>query len=105
MHFHPDSVLPLAELEGAAAPRKAEMPVVATCAAGQLALAANDKASLRTFGESFGSAEVQVELEQDGPIVSPPTPAMGGQEGRLSQCPRMTPERVSGVSRFARPAR
>jgi hypothetical protein len=48
------------------------MPVVATCAAGQLALAANDKASLRTFGESFGSAEVQVELEQDGPIVSPP---------------------------------
>lgn len=34
MHFHPDSVLPLAELQGAAAPREAEMPVVATCAAG-----------------------------------------------------------------------
>ena len=34
MHFHPDSVLPLAELKGAAAPREAEMPVVATCAAG-----------------------------------------------------------------------
>jgi hypothetical protein len=34
MHFHPDSVLPLAELQGAATPREAEMPVVATCAAG-----------------------------------------------------------------------
>ena len=34
MHFHPDSVLPLAEFEGTAAHREAEMPVVATCAAG-----------------------------------------------------------------------
>jgi hypothetical protein len=79
MHLHPDSVLPLAELEGAAAAREAEMPVVATCTAGQLALAANDKASLRTFGESLGSAEVKVELEQDGPIVSPLTRAVGGR--------------------------
>jgi hypothetical protein len=65
MHLHPDSVLPLAQLECASAPRKPEMPVVATSMTGQLALTSNDETTLTALGKSLGSRDVQVEFEHD----------------------------------------
>src|SRR2546428_12161479 len=53
MHLHPDSVLPLAQLERARAPWKPEMPVVAASAAGQLAFASNDETTLTALGKSL----------------------------------------------------
>ena len=65
MHLHPDSVLPLAQLERARAPWKPEMPVVAASAAGQLAFASNDETTLTALGKSLISRDVQVEFEHD----------------------------------------
>lgn len=41
------------------------MPVVATSAAGQLALASNDETALAALGKSLISRDVQVECEHD----------------------------------------
>jgi hypothetical protein len=41
------------------------MPVMATSAAGQLALASNDEATLAALGKSLISRDVQVEFEHD----------------------------------------
>jgi hypothetical protein len=65
MYLHPDSVLQLAQLERARAPRKPEMPVVATSMPGQLTLASNDETTLAAIGKSLGSRDVQVEFEHD----------------------------------------
>jgi hypothetical protein len=62
MHLHPDPALPLAQLERAGAPGKGEMPVMATRASGQFALAANDKTTPTALGESIIGRDVQLEF-------------------------------------------
>lgn len=62
MNLHPGPALPLAQLERAGPPWKPEVPVVATGASGQLALAANDKATPTALGESIIGSDFQLEL-------------------------------------------
>jgi hypothetical protein len=60
VHFHPDSVLPFVQLEGAAATLDPKVPMMAPGAPGQLALAPNEKTASSAFLERLASGEAEV---------------------------------------------
>ena len=63
MHFHPDPVLPLVQLQSARTAWNPKMPMMATCAACKFTLAPNDEAALAALVKYVRDVEVEVEFE------------------------------------------
>jgi hypothetical protein len=63
MHFHPDPVLPFVQLQRARTAWYPKVPMMATGAPGQFALAAHDEPAPATFFEDLPSGELEVEFE------------------------------------------
>ena len=63
MHFHPDSVLPFAQLQGARPARHTKVPVAAAGAPGQFALIANNETALAALLEDLPGWELEIQFE------------------------------------------
>lgn len=63
MHFHPDSVLPLVQLQRAPAARHPKVPMMAAGPPSQLALAPNDETSPAALLEDLPSGEVEIQFQ------------------------------------------
>ena len=63
MHLHPDSVLPLVQLERARTARHPKVPMMTAGATGQLALASDDETPPAALFEDLPGGEVEIELE------------------------------------------
>lgn len=63
MHFHPDSVLPFAQLQRARPARHTKVPVAAAGAPGQFALTSNDETALAALLEDLPGGELEIQFE------------------------------------------
>jgi hypothetical protein len=63
MHFHPDSVLPLAQLQRAWATWHPKVPMMAAGSPGQLALASNDQTAAAALVEDLPGGELDSKFE------------------------------------------
>jgi hypothetical protein len=63
MHLDPDSVLPFAQLQSAWTARHAEVPMMASGAPSQFALASDDKTAPAALVECLPWAELEIEFE------------------------------------------
>jgi hypothetical protein len=79
MNFHPDSVLPFAQLERARTARHPKVPMTATGASGQLPLASNDKTAPAALVEDLARGEPEPKFEHGGPRA-PRLPALDSAE-------------------------
>lgn len=66
MDFHPDSVLPFIQLQGARTAWHPKVPMVAAGSPGQLALASNDQSAPSAILEDLAGGEFEGELKQCG---------------------------------------
>jgi hypothetical protein len=63
MHLHPDSVLPFAQLQCARMAWHPKVPMTATRATTQFALASNDEAASSAFIKDSAGSQLEIELE------------------------------------------
>lgn len=63
MHFHPDTVLPIIQLECAGPVGKAEVPMTAAAQPRELALASYDETAPLALLERSTSGELEIDLE------------------------------------------
>lgn len=66
MHFHPDSVLPFAQLQGARTAWHTKVPMVAAAAPCQFTLASNDQTAPVALVENLPGGECETEFEHGG---------------------------------------
>jgi hypothetical protein len=72
MDFHPDSVLPFAQLQRARTARDPKVPMMAAATPSQLALASNHETTLQALGENLPGGEVEVELQHGWQLIVDP---------------------------------
>ena len=63
MHFHPDPVLPLAQLQRARTAWNPKMPMTAAGAACKFTLAPNNEAALATLVKNLRRGQLEIEFE------------------------------------------
>jgi hypothetical protein len=63
MHFHPDSVLPLVQLECPRTAWNLKVPMMGASAPSQFALASNDNSAPAALLEDFPCREIEIELK------------------------------------------
>jgi hypothetical protein len=63
MHFHPDPIAPLVDLQRARTARHPKVPVVASGSPGQLAFASHHEAAPAALVEDLFAGELEIELE------------------------------------------